>query len=134
MLHFSSNQVPTVEYILTVTNVYPLKGSLMGGTKLTISGSGFEANDTEVLIGTHKCVLDTVTTNQITCTIEDTATVHQIDNTGVHFGEFSSYSLTSVSKHFCSPNLMKGNHLFNQFVFKINIITFNASTFIFFSH
>ena len=99
MLHFSSNQVPTVEYILTVTNVYPLKGSLMGGTKLTISGSGFVANCTEVFIGTHKCVLDSVTTNPITCTIEGTATVHQIDNTGVHLGEFS-HSSTSVGKHF----------------------------------
>lgn len=51
---FHSNGVnTTVEYILEVYSISPLFGSLLGGTSLTISGSGFSnnASDNKVSFG-----------------------------------------------------------------------------------
>uniref|UniRef100_A0A672GVH9 Polycystic kidney and hepatic disease 1 (autosomal recessive)-like 1 n=1 Tax=Salarias fasciatus TaxID=181472 RepID=A0A672GVH9_SALFA len=47
----------SVEYVLEVHSVSPLFGSLMGGTKLTISGSGFSNNtsDNKVTVGAVQC-------------------------------------------------------------------------------
>lgn len=40
--NFHSNGVnATIEYILEVHSISPLVGALMGGTRLTITGSGF---------------------------------------------------------------------------------------------
>uniref|UniRef100_A0A3B4AGA3 Uncharacterized protein n=1 Tax=Periophthalmus magnuspinnatus TaxID=409849 RepID=A0A3B4AGA3_9GOBI len=49
----SSGVNASIEYILEVHSVSPLVGSLMGGTKLTITGSGFSQNTSniEVSIG-----------------------------------------------------------------------------------
>lgn len=51
---FHSNGVnATIEYILEVYSISPLFGSLLGGTSLTISGSGFSnnASDNKVSVG-----------------------------------------------------------------------------------
>lgn len=43
----------TIEYILEVHSISPTFGSLMGGTRLTVSGSGFSNNtsDNKVSVG-----------------------------------------------------------------------------------
>lgn len=54
LFSFNSNGVnATIEYILEVHNISPLFGSLMGGTGLTVSGSGFSnnASDNRVYFG-----------------------------------------------------------------------------------
>lgn len=54
IVSFHSNGVNvSIEYILEIHSIYPLFGSLMGGTRLTVSGSGFSNNtsDNRVSIG-----------------------------------------------------------------------------------
>lgn len=49
----SSGVNTTIEYILEIYSISPQFGSLLGGTKLTVSGSGFSTNtsDNKVSIG-----------------------------------------------------------------------------------
>lgn len=46
----------TVDYVLEVHSVSPLFGSLMGGTRLTVSGSGFssDTSDNQVSVGEQR--------------------------------------------------------------------------------
>jgi hypothetical protein len=74
---------------LKITNVYPLQGSLLGGTKLTITGSGFGTDDNAVVvkIGAVNCEISSLTNTQILCQIEDAGTIHQVTNRGIDPGE-----------------------------------------------
>jgi hypothetical protein len=74
---------------LKITNVYPLQGSLLGGTKLTITGSGFGTDDNAVVvkIGDVNCEILSLTNTQILCQIEDLRKIHQVTNMGVDPGE-----------------------------------------------
>jgi hypothetical protein len=85
-MHFSSNNIPSLDIKFRITNVYPLQGSVMGGTRLTITGEGFSTNTTgtSVRVGQNECVIESATATQIICLIQDTATVHRVDNQGVH--------------------------------------------------
>lgn len=73
---------------LSVTNVYPLSGSLQGGTRLTVTGSGFGDNSSlvEVDVGDVSCDVESVTNNQIVCLIADSGKVHDVTNLGTHRG------------------------------------------------
>ena len=75
---------------LTVTNVYPLSGSLQGGTRLTISGLGFGSNSSkvEVEVGDVSCDIETVTNTQIVCLIAAAGKVHSVTNLGTHRGMY----------------------------------------------
>lgn len=57
LLH-SSGVNASVEYVLEVSGVSPLSGSLLGGTRLTVSGSGFSSNpaDNKVVVGEQQSV------------------------------------------------------------------------------
>ncbi|KAG2465237.1 PKHL1 protein, partial [Polypterus senegalus] len=46
----ASHAVTTIEYVLQVTSVRPLMGSLYGGTKLTLTGSGFGTNPDDIQV------------------------------------------------------------------------------------
>lgn len=48
----------SVEYVLEVSGVSPLSGSLLGGTRLTVSGSGFSSDpaDNKVVVGEQQSV------------------------------------------------------------------------------
>ena len=87
-LTFRSGVIPTINIELVVTNVYPLKGSLQGGTRLTITGRGFGTNDTEVEVdvGDFICDVQSLSNTQIVCQIEEAARVHTITNQGTHKG------------------------------------------------
>uniref|UniRef100_A0A3B4Y513 PKHD1 like 1, tandem duplicate 2 n=1 Tax=Seriola lalandi dorsalis TaxID=1841481 RepID=A0A3B4Y513_SERLL len=53
----TSNSVNgTIEYILEFYSVSPLFGSLMGGTRLTVSGSGFSNNTSDNRVSVGLCV------------------------------------------------------------------------------
>ena len=79
-----------------VTNVYPLKGSLQGGTKLTITGLGFGTNESlvEVDVGDFMCDIQDLSNSQIICQIEEAVTVHSVTNLGTHKGMISVLNLT----------------------------------------
>lgn len=68
--------------------MFPLQGSLLGGTKLTITGSGFGTNDTlvDVSVGDVECKVETVTDTKIVCEIADAAKTHQVTNKGTSAG------------------------------------------------
>uniref|UniRef100_A0A3P9KTK4 Polycystic kidney and hepatic disease 1 (autosomal recessive)-like 1 n=1 Tax=Oryzias latipes TaxID=8090 RepID=A0A3P9KTK4_ORYLA len=57
----------TIEYILEVHNIFPLAGSLLGGTKLTVSGAGFSNNltDNKVSIGAADCEVVAASKNEL---------------------------------------------------------------------
>ena len=94
-----------------VTNVYPLKGSLQGGTKLTITGLGFGTNVSlvEVDVGDFMCDIQDLSNSQIICQIEEAVTVHSVTNLGTHkgmlnalkFNHFSLCILQNISNLFC---------------------------------
>ncbi|XP_060573258.1 fibrocystin-L-like isoform X2 [Ruditapes philippinarum] len=87
-----SGDIPTVTVDLSITNVFPLQGSLLGGTKLTITGTGFGNNETliDVKIGEVNCLTETVTDTQIVCEITDAAKTHHVTNKGTS-QEFGLY-------------------------------------------
>ena len=87
-LVFRSRDIPTINIELVVTNVFPLKGSLQGGTKLTITGLGFSTNDSlvEVDVGDFMCDIQDLSNSQIICQIEEAVTVHSVTNLGTHKG------------------------------------------------
>ncbi|KAL3886654.1 hypothetical protein ACJMK2_026634, partial [Sinanodonta woodiana] len=80
----TSGALPTVNVQLDVTNVYPTIGSLMGGTKITVTGSGFgmDSSDVKITIGDHGCDVDLINPTRVICQIQDTATIHQVTNQG----------------------------------------------------
>lgn len=75
-------------YVLTVSNVSPQRGSLNGGTEVTITGEGFHSNMSRnaVKFGQKRCVIFDSTSNQIKCRTENGGNMVQIDNSGSHAG------------------------------------------------
>lgn len=75
-------------YVLTVTNVSPKRGSLNGGTDVTITGEGFHSNTSRnaVVLGETPCVVFESTASEIKCKTENGAKIVQIDNSGSHSG------------------------------------------------
>jgi hypothetical protein len=75
---------------LKVTQLYPLQGSLFGGTILTIAGSGFGKNisNINITIATTNCHPINVTNFKIVCQLEFTGITHFITNRGVDPGRY----------------------------------------------
>ncbi|XP_068094025.1 fibrocystin-L-like [Hyperolius riggenbachi] len=80
----SNNNGTTIEYILEVTSVSPQYGSLYGGTKVTLAGSGFSPNpqDNQVQIGSVPCNVTTSSATQLTCVIQNPGTTFTVTNAG----------------------------------------------------
>ena len=85
----SSSQIPTVNVDLKITNVYPLKGSLQGGTKLTITGTGFGTNDSivDIKVGDSACDVETVANTEVVCKIASAGKTHAVTNLGTDPGK-----------------------------------------------
>ena len=86
---------------LTVTSISPNRGSLLGGTKLTIHGSGFStknSSDLAVSIGDRSCHVTDSTNNRITCVTSSTEKVVYISNGGVSEGANAMNSIPSTEK------------------------------------
>ncbi|XP_048254094.1 fibrocystin-L-like [Haliotis rufescens] len=92
------NSIANIDYTLKVTNISPSRGSLYGGTRVTITGEGFLDSNTLVSFGPHACVPDVINSTQIVCTIQDTGVVHEVKNTGTHthFGYGYAWNPSSV--------------------------------------
>ena len=103
MLAFRSGAIPSIDVELSVTNVYPLRGSLQGGTKLTITGVGFGTNDTLVAIsvGDFSCVTEMVSNTQVVCQIEDTSRIHSVTNRGTHKSMYGIVNTDSKNLSYC---------------------------------
>lgn len=67
-----------------MSNVFPLRGSLLGGTRLTITVSGFGTNASvvDVKVGDIGCDVSFVSNTQIFCEIGNAATTHEVTNKG----------------------------------------------------
>ncbi|XP_033119895.1 fibrocystin-L-like [Anneissia japonica] len=73
-------------YILVIDDVFPDHGSLQGGTKVYVTGSGFGTNMSlvEVLFGHVPCKVSDVTDDQIMCISGSSGVVHEVTNQGKH--------------------------------------------------
>ncbi|XP_063307204.1 fibrocystin-L-like [Pelobates fuscus] len=76
----------SIEYKLQVNSIFPRYGSLYGGTKITLTGSGFNnvANNNSVQIGSVPCDVTSSSENELTCVIQSTGTIYNVTNNGVH--------------------------------------------------
>nr|XP_061786823.1 fibrocystin-L-like [Nerophis lumbriciformis] len=76
----------TIEYILEIHAISPTTGSLMGGTELTISGSGFSPNisDNTVSVGGSECEVKAASENELQCVLKSEERTHIVTNQGVH--------------------------------------------------
>lgn len=98
----TSNSVnATIEYVLEVHLITPLFGSLVGGTRLTVSGSGF-SNDTfdnKVSIGGAECDVMAASENELQCVMQSEEKTHTVTNQGSHhtYGEGYAWSPASLT-------------------------------------
>lgn len=74
--------------VLYVSDVTPNRGSLNGGTELTIQGGGFSTNNTEnvVMLGDVMCEVTESTENELKCKTPIGGKIVEIDNSGSHPG------------------------------------------------
>jgi len=84
----------TFEYILKVTSISPLIGSLAGGTEVTITGEGFSEtlSDNSVKIGSVDCVIKSSTSTTIKCIAGGSFKTKKINNFGTHPGRTLLFS------------------------------------------
>ncbi|XP_069815730.1 fibrocystin-L-like [Dendropsophus ebraccatus] len=75
---------PSVEYILEVNSIVPQYGSLYGGSRVTLIGSGFSdvPSDNEVKIGSLPCKVSVSSANKLICVIQSPDTVYTVTNQG----------------------------------------------------
>ncbi|XP_051791551.1 fibrocystin-L-like [Erpetoichthys calabaricus] len=95
----SSHVVTTIEYVLQVTSVRPLMGSLYGGTKLTLTGSGFSTNpdDIQVLLGQRRCNVTDATQDRLECVVQAPGKVYTVTNLGSDIARSVGYAWTPSS-------------------------------------
>ncbi|KAM3858592.1 fibrocystin-L-like [Diretmus argenteus] len=91
----------TIEYILDVYSVSPMLGSLLGGTRLTVSGSGFSNNTShsKVSIGGAECEVTAASENELECVMQSEEQTHTVTNRGSHrsFGEGYAWRPASLT-------------------------------------
>ena len=77
---------PMLEYVLELTRVSPNQGSVLGGTVMSLEGSGFVQNASEmhVSIGGKKCHIISSTSNTIKCKASPATKTFNVDNSGRH--------------------------------------------------
>ena len=80
------SNIEGISYNFIVKGMSPRKGSLMGGTKVSLEGEGFgNCSGVEVSLGnTYDCKIEECTDSAITCTTERKSDVVQITNSGRH--------------------------------------------------
>ncbi|XP_045915057.1 PKHD1 like 1, tandem duplicate 1 [Micropterus dolomieu] len=91
----------SIEYILEIHSISPLFGSLMGGTRLTVSGSGFSNNtsDNKVSIGGTECEVKAASENELQCVVQSEEKTHIVTNQGSHriYGQGYAWSPASLT-------------------------------------
>ncbi|XP_063041153.1 fibrocystin-L-like [Engraulis encrasicolus] len=90
----------TIEYVLEVSGVTPRQGSLYGGSRLTITGSGFSTNTSHntVMLGNRSCDVIEASEHHIQCEVQSGAKTHTVTNQGSHptYGECYAWSPPGV--------------------------------------
>ncbi|XP_037651430.1 PKHD1 like 1, tandem duplicate 1 [Sebastes umbrosus] len=91
----------TIEYILEIHSISPRLGSLMGGTRLTISGSGFSNNtsDNKVSVGGAECEVKAASENELQCVLQSEEETRVVTNQGSHrtYGQGYAWSPASLT-------------------------------------
>ncbi|KAJ8334858.1 hypothetical protein SKAU_G00404970 [Synaphobranchus kaupii] len=91
----------TIDYVLEVTGLSPMRGSLYGGTKVTITGSGFSSSipENRVSLGGTPCEVTSSSESQLECVTEPQETTRVVTNQGSHrsYGEGYAWSPMSVT-------------------------------------
>ncbi|KAK2830693.1 hypothetical protein Q5P01_018624 [Channa striata] len=91
----------TIRYILEIYSVSPHVGSLMGGTRLTVSGFGFSNNtsDNKVSAGDADCKVEAASENQLECVLQSEEKTHTVTNQGSDytFGQGYAWSPASLT-------------------------------------
>ncbi|KAK2095397.1 Fibrocystin-L [Saguinus oedipus] len=74
----------SIQYVLEVTSMFPQRGSLFGGTEITIRGFGFSTIPAEnaVLLGSIPCNVTSSSENVIKCILHSTGNIFRITNNG----------------------------------------------------
>uniref|UniRef100_UPI0037E8D1AF fibrocystin-L-like n=1 Tax=Semicossyphus pulcher TaxID=241346 RepID=UPI0037E8D1AF len=98
----TSNGVKTsIEYVLEIHSVSPQFGSLQGGTRLTISGSGFSNNtsDNKVSVGAAECEVKAASKNELQCVMQSEEKTYGVTNQGSHhtYGQGYAWNTPSLS-------------------------------------
>ncbi|XP_069076732.1 fibrocystin-L-like isoform X2 [Pleurodeles waltl] len=87
---FSNPARANITYILEVTSVSPQRGSVYGGTKITITGSGFSTDleNNQVRLGSMPCEVTSSTEDNLECVIQSSGATHLVTNNGanIHYG------------------------------------------------
>ncbi|XP_056153970.1 fibrocystin-L-like [Lampris incognitus] len=96
----SNDMNATIEYILETHSISPMLGSLLGGTRLTVTGSGFSANtpDNQVSIGGVECEVMASSESELQCIVQSEEHTHTVSNQGSHrdFGQGYAWSPASL--------------------------------------
>ncbi|XP_036949440.1 PKHD1 like 1, tandem duplicate 1 isoform X2 [Acanthopagrus latus] len=89
----------TIEYILEIYSISPQFGSLLGGTKLTVFGSGFSTNtaDNKVSIGGAECEVKAASEKELQCVLQSSEKSHTVTNQGSHSTYGQGYAWSPVS-------------------------------------
>ena len=98
------SSVNQFKYVLEVTTMTPDVGSLVGGTKVTITGAGFGTDASEVSIefsDTITCEIESISDEQIDCAIDIEPTVHQVNNMGRHESKYNHFTFFFRVTHLC---------------------------------
>ena len=79
----------TISMKFSISGITPSAGSLVGGSTLTVTGSGLDDN-THVMIGDRMCkdVISSPDGTSLQCTTTYGGARHRVDNTGTHPSEF----------------------------------------------
>ncbi|XP_054620387.1 fibrocystin-L-like isoform X2 [Dunckerocampus dactyliophorus] len=96
----TSNDVnATIKYILEIHAISPTTGSLLGGTDLTITGSGFSPNisDNTVFVGESECKVNAASENELRCVLQSQESTHFVTNQGVHHIHGRGYAWNPAS-------------------------------------
>ena len=96
---FSENSLE-LSYDLYVTSMSPSNPeiSALGGTKVTITGAGFEEGNTKVEVNGKCSEIVSVTSNEVVFKPASSAVVHSVDNSGEHadFGEGFEWNMNVI--------------------------------------
>uniref|UniRef100_W5M5C1 PKHD1 like 1 n=1 Tax=Lepisosteus oculatus TaxID=7918 RepID=W5M5C1_LEPOC len=110
----------SIEYVLKVTEVSPLHGSLYGGTKVTVTGSGFSpvTDDIQISMGNITCKVTSASEHHLECITQANESSYTVTNLGSHpdYGVGYAWSPSSLDVYvgdtvqwsWRAPSLVKG--------------------------
>lgn len=81
-------QYKEFEFTFVVHSIFPLNGSVAGGTHVTFTGRGFNCSESRTVITVHTkpCKIRECNSTHVTCETKDVFETITVDNTGSHSG------------------------------------------------